>query len=55
MEDAIGGKDVRDIDAAEGENIVTTDTAGLVSAAADVRIYSIPITLEVSFCNKSYF
>lgn len=34
------------------ENIVTTDMAELVSAAADVRTYYLSITLEVGFVTK---
>uniref|UniRef100_A0A8W8NT51 Uncharacterized protein n=2 Tax=Magallana gigas TaxID=29159 RepID=A0A8W8NT51_MAGGI len=58
--DAIGGKDVRNIDAAEGENIVTTDTAGLVSAAADTDIMAVmeeimDIKEEVIIEGNTYF
>lgn len=57
LEDAFGGKDVRNIDAADGENIVTTDTAGLVSAAADTDIMAvIEITdIDVIIEENTYF
>lgn len=38
LDDATGGEDVLVIDDAEGENIVTTDTARLESVVVYVRI-----------------
>lgn len=48
LDDATGGEDVLVIDDAEGENIVTTDTARL-GICCSICTYIIFITLYVSF------